>query len=303
MSERLAQIKCLKQQTDTAILAHTYQPPEIIDLADITGDSFALAKAATQLPQQRIIVCGVRFMAETVHILAPEKEVILAAPDAGCPMATQIAPERVRAFKQTHPKIPVVVYINTTAALKAECDICVTSSSAVQIVRQLPQPEILFIPDRNLGAWVQSQLPEKRFILWEGHCPIHAALTEQAVLKTKRAHPNAQLAMHPECPPAALQHADMVGSTQAIIQYAMHTQDAVILGTERGVADTLMRDHPDREFYYLVPETLTCPDMKKTSVQMVQSCLAGEMGERITLPLAQRQAAKRSIDRMLELGG
>jgi len=292
------QIQRLKTETDAVILAHTYQPPEILALADITGDSFALAEAARSHPAKRVVMCGVRFMAETVKILSPEKEVILPAPSATCPMAQQISPERVRQFKAENPGVPVVVYINTTAALKAECDVCVTSSSAVNLVAALPEQRILFIPDCNLGAWVQQQLPEKELILWEGHCPIHAALTEQAVLDAKHVHPGAKLAMHPECPPDTLRHADMIGSTKAIIDY-IKAQPAVIIGTERGVADSLTQKYPEKELYHLAPEILTCPDMKKIAPADVLGALAGECGEKMVMDEELRSKALRCIERML----
>lgn len=298
----LRAIRESKQKSGSVILAHTYQPPEILELADICGDSFALAQAATKEKSKRVIVCGVRFMAETVAMLAPEKEVFLAAPEASCPMAEQIEPTRVRQFKQENPAVPVVAYINTTALLKAECDVCVTSSSAVKIVSALPENRLLFIPDKNLGAYVQAKVPQKEFVLWEGSCPIHNALSEQQVIEAKRQYPHAKLAMHPECSPETLRHADMIGSTAAIIEFALQEKGAVILGTERGVADSLCLSHPHREFYALAPETLVCPDMKKTSPQMVLDCLNGTGGERIILEEALRKRARVCIERMLELG-
>ncbi len=300
-----AQLEQAKRESGTLVLAHSYQPPEILELADLTGDSFALAQfARAQIAHEyrRVILCGVRFMAETVKILSPEKEVILPAPDAGCPMAEQIAPERVRQFKQENPAVPVVVYINTNAALKAECDICVTSSSAVQIVASLPEKRILFIPDQNLGAWVQSQLPEKELLLWDGYCPIHAALTEEMVLACKRAHPGAKLAMHPECPPAALRHADMIGSTKAIIEYIAQEEN-VIVGTERGVADAMRLRYPEKQLHYLAPETLVCPDMKKITQQLLLECLQGKAGEAIELDERLRKGALGCIEAMLRIGG
>jgi len=296
-------VQAAKRRTGTAVLAHSYLPPEILALADLTGDSFALARAAQESPARRIVLCGVRFMAETLKILSPEKEIILASPTATCPMAEQIAPERVAQFKRENPGVPVVVYINTNTALKAECDICVTSSSALRIVSALPEQKILFIPDKNLGAWLQSQLPEKEILLWEGYCPVHNALTEQAVLEARRAYPRAKLVMHPECPPETLLHADAVGSTKAIIDFALKEPGGVIIGTERGVADNLLRQHPEREFYYLAPEILLCPDMKLTKPEDVLACLEGSGGEVIEMEESLRQRAQRCIDAMLQLGG
>ncbi len=291
-----------KQETDTVVLAHTYQPPEIIELADITGDSFALAKAAAKLPNKRIIMCGVRFMAESVKILAPDKTVLLPAPDAGCGMARMIAPEEIIAWKQQHPDAVVCAYINTTAATKAVCDVCVTSSSALKIVGKLQEDEILFLPDRNLGGWIAAQMPDKKITLWNGYCPVHDELTEEQVLQAKKDHPGALLAVHPECRKEVVRHADMAGSTAEIIDFALKTDKSVIIGTERGVADTLTKKYPDREFYYLCPETLTCPDMKYISPELLLKTINGEAGEEIELDEELRLKAKKSIDRMLELG-
>ena len=291
-----------KAETDTVILAHTYQPPEIIALADITGDSFALAKAAAKLPNKRVIMCGVRFMAESVKILAPEKEVILPAPDAGCGMARMIRPEEITAWKEQHPDACVCAYINTTAATKAVCDVCVTSSSALKIVKKLEAEEILFLPDRNLGGWIAAQMPDKKMTLWNGYCPVHDNLTEEQVLQTKKKHPDALLAVHPECREEVVRHADMAGSTAEIIDYALKADKPVIIGTERGVADTLTKQSPDKECYYLCPETLTCPDMKYISPELLLQAINGEAGEVIEMDEDLRIAAKKSIDRMLELG-
>ena len=298
----IREIEELKKTTDTLIMAHTYQPPEIIELADVVGDSFALAKKAPYAAQKNILMCGVRFMAESVKILSPEKTVLLPAPEATCPMAEQIDPLRVRTYKKANPDAVVVAYINTTAALKAECDVCVTSSSALTIVGKLDAPEILFIPDKNLGGFVKAKFPDKNIVLWDGYCPIHNALTEEEVLAAKKAHPDALLAMHPECPADCVRHADLVGSTAEIIRFAKASEKPVIIGTERGVADTLIPACPDRIFYYLAKEKLICPDMKKITPELVRDTLLGKAGEALTLPEDLRLRAKKSIDAMLRLG-
>ncbi len=293
-----------KEKSGTLILAHTYQAPEILAAADVCGDSYALAKAATAYQNERVVVCGVRFMAETVKILSPDKTVVLPKKRATCPMAEQISPQRVRAFRAENPDVTVVAYINTTAALKAECDVCVTSSSAVKIVRALPGRKILFIPDKNLGAWVRRQCPEKEIILWDGCCPVHNSITQQDVLRAKAQHPNAKLTMHPECPPDALQHADMIGATSAIIDYALQNgQEDIIFGTECGVYDDLVQKHPQRHFYQLRGDKLVCPDMKMTALQDVYMAVAGDTGEEIVLEEELRKAAKHSLDNMLKYGG
>lgn len=296
------EIKKLKEETQTVILAHTYQMPEIIDCADITGDSFALAKACLDIPQKRVIMCGVRFMAESVKILSPEKEVILPVKEASCPMAEMISPERVRKYKKENPNSIVVAYINTTAALKAECDVCVTSSSALKIVSQLNAPEILFIPDKNLGSFVKKAFPEKNIILWDGFCPVHNCLSAKDVLAAKKAHPDALLAVHPECREEVVSLADMAGSTAEIIKYALSAEKPVIIGTERGVADYLSIHNPDKTFYHLCPEKLTCKDMKYITPEILLKTLKNETGEAVEIEENLRLSAKRSIDEMLRLG-
>lgn len=296
----IEKINRLKKESGAAIFAHTYQPPEIIEIADLSGDSFALAQAARSFDAKKIIMCGVRFMAESIKILSPEKTVILASPNASCPMASQISPERVRRFKAENPGVPVVVYINTTAELKAECDICVTSSSALKIVSSLSEKELLFIPDKNLGAWIAKQVPDKKVILWDGYCPVHASLTAEEVENAKKAHPGAKLALHPECPPEVLALADMIGSTKEIIDFALAEKGGVIIGTERGVADTLTLKHPEKELYYLSPEKLVCPNMKMTGLADVVLCLEGQGGEIMQINEETRLRAAKCIYEMLK---
>ncbi len=292
-----------KKTTNTIILAHTYQEPDIIDVADITGDSFFLSKKAAELKAKRVVMCGVRFMAESVKILSPETETVLPVASATCPMAEQILPERVRKFKEENPKACVVAYINTTAALKAECDVCVTSSSAIKIVRSLPEKDILFIPDQHLGSFVAEKVPEKNIILWDGYCPVHAQLTKEDVLRCKKAHPDAVFAVHPESPAEVVALADMVGATSEIIKYAKEQPGEVIIGTERGVVDYLAINEKNGErFIQLAPEKLCCEDMKKISLEDVYNAVVGEAGEKIELPEDLRKKALKSINRMLELG-
>lgn len=291
-----------KKKTNTLILAHTYQAPEVLAVADLTGDSFALAKAAETLEAPRVLLCGVRFMAETLKILSPEKEVLLSHPDAGCPMAEQIDPKEVEAYRKAHPDHGVCAYVNTTAQLKALADVCVTSSSAVSIVRKLPYQDILFLPDKNLGSFVADAVPEKTIHLMNGYCPVHNEITAQDILDAKAAHPGAKVAIHPECPREAVALADMIGSTKAIIDYVNTREDDVILVTERGVYDNLVLQHPNRNLYQLCPEKMTCADMKKTTLQDVYDALTGKGGEVITLDEALRLKALGSITNMLQYG-
>ena len=293
-----------KQETGTLVLAHTYQDPDIIDIADITGDSFALSKAAAQVTdKRRVLMCGVRFMADTVKILSPDKEVILSHRKAACPMAEQIAPERVRAFREEHPDVCVCAYINTTTALKAECDVCVTSSTAVKIVKALPAERILFIPDQNLGSYVRQFVPEKEIILWDGCCPTHHSVSVGDVEAARAAHPGAKIAVHPECRKAVVELCDFIGSTSEIISYAKSVDGDVIIATERGVCDKLRRDYPERGFYQLAPHKLVCPNMKMTTLQNVYDALLGNFGDVIEIEESLRLRAKRSIDNMLKYGG
>lgn len=296
-------INQLKKETGAIILAHTYQEPDIIDVADVTGDSFFLSKKAAELKAKKVIMCGVRFMAESVKILSPDTVTILPVPSATCPMAEQISPERVRKFKEENPDSLVVAYINTTAALKAECDVCVTSSSAIKIVEKLSADKILFIPDQHLGSFVKAKLPEKNIILWDGYCPVHAQLTKEDVLNCKAKHPNAKFAVHPESPKEVVELADMIGATSEIINYAKATPGEVIIGTEKGVADYLtLHEENGNRFIQLAPEKLCCEDMKKIGLEDIVNALKGTAGEEIILPEDLRKKALVSINKMLELG-
>jgi len=291
-----------KKKRETFILAHTYQRPEILAVADLSGDSFALSKACMDIPHKRVLLCGVRFMAETVKILSPEKEVILSASDAGCPMAEQINPIDVEQYKKEHPTHAICSYVNTTAALKAVSDICVTSSTAVSIVKKIESTDILFLPDKNLGAYVQKMVPEKRIHLMSGFCPVHNLVSAQDIIDIKKKYPSAKVAIHPECPIEALAVSDMVGSTKDIMEYVKSSQDEIVLVTEKGVYDKLSQDYPNRKFYQLLPEKMVCADMKKTALSDVYSALIGESGMEITIDEPLRLAAKKSIENMIKYG-
>lgn len=296
-----AKIARFKKENNAILVAHTYQSPEVQDFADVIGDSFALAQKAAQSSADVVLMCGVRFMAEGVKILSPDKRVILVEPTADCPMARQIAPERVAEFRAAHPDYAIVAYINTMAELKAVCDVCVTSSSAVKIVRALPQDKILFIPDQNLGDYVRRQVPEKTIVTWDGYCPVHHALTAEAVRTAKAAHPAAKVAMHPECTPEALALADMIGSTAAIIDYIRETDGEVLVATERGVVDRLSAQYPGR-LHQIACDTLTCPDMKRTTLRSVLAAMDGTGGEEIQMEPATMNAARASLENMLKFG-
>lgn len=292
-----------KERTDTCILAHSYMSEEISEIADFTGDSFALSVKAKSAPQKNIIMCGVRFMAETVKILSPSKRVVLANPDAGCPMAEGMDADIIALAKQKYPDYTVVAYVNTTAGVKAISDVCVTSSSAVKICRAIPQKNILFIPDANLGAYVRAQVPEKNFKLLSGGCPIHARVEKGEVISARRAHPNALVLIHPECSPEAVDMADYVGSTAGIMEYALNSANSeFIIGTENSVVEHLRHKCPEKRFYPLSKD-LVCHNMRLTTLTDVLDCLEGRGGEEIFLDGEIRRKARISLDRMIEYGG
>lgn len=292
----------LKKEKGVSILAHSYQAREIVEIADYIGDSFQLSLAAKDAPENTVLMCGVRFMAETVKILSPEKKVILANPVAGCPMAEQIDPEMVEYFNRQNPRYTVVAYINTTAALKTVCDVCVTSSTAVKIVKNIENKNILFLPDCNLGAYVQKQVPEKNIKLMQGGCPIHAVVNTLDVKAARELHPGALLLVHPECVPAVVEAADFVGSTSAIMDYAKKSANRdFIIGTEISIAEHLSYECPDKYFYPL-SKKLICPNMKFTTLVDVYKALNGEGGAEIALSDETIKKARVCIDEMIRLG-
>lgn len=296
------EIRRLKQEKDVCILAHAYQTHDILEVADYTGDSFGLSQQAAKAQQKTVLMCGVRFMAETVKILSPEKTVLLSHPDAGCPMAEQMDLDQLAALKAQHPDSAVVAYINTTSALKTQCDVCVTSSSALRILRAMPQKEILFIPDCNLGQWVAQQVPEKTFHFFQGGCPVHSQITAQEVAEAKAAHPEALLLVHPECRKEVTDLADYAGSTTGIMAYAKERDHKTFLiGTETSIVQHLQYDCPDKTFYPLSKGCI-CQNMRLTTLMDVYRCLLGLGGEEITLAEETRLGAKRAIDAMLAFG-
>lgn len=293
----------LKKEKDICILAHSYEAREICEIADFTGDSYALSVKAASVPQKTVIMCGVRFMAETVKILSPEKKVILANSEAGCPMAEQMDKELIEQLKEMNPNCAVVAYINTTTELKTICDVCVTSSSAVKIINAMPEKDILFIPDINLGTYVSQQCPDKNIKLVHGGCPTHCRVREEHVLEAKKAHPNALFLVHPECTPDVVKHADYVGSTSGIMDFAEKSDaEEFIIGTENSITEQLQYDCPDKKFYP-VSKDLVCHNMKITTLPEVYLCCKDEFGEEITLDEEARLKAKSCIDKMIEYGG
>ena len=292
----------LKKEKDICILAHAYQSQDILEVADFTGDSYGLSLQAAKAAQKTVLLCGVRFMAETVKILSPQKKVLLSHPQAGCPMAQQISASQLCGLKEQYPGYTVAAYINTTAELKTVCDVCVTSSSAVKIIRSLDSQNILFVPDCNLGAWVAGQVPEKNIQLVSGGCPAHAGISPQQARQMKKLHPDAKLLVHPECLPEVSAQADYVGSTTGIIDYAVNSPDtSFIIGTENSIVEHLQFACPEKQFYAL-SENCICSNMKLTTLMEVWHSVNGTGGEEITLPDSVLTQARRCIDTMLTLG-
>lgn len=292
----------LKKEQGVTILAHSYVAEEVQEIADYTGDSFKLSQLAQTDKNDTLILCGVHFMAETCKLLSPQKKVILSAPGAGCPMAEQLSPDELAQLKEMYPDYTVVAYINTTAALKELCDVCVTSSSAVEICSKLENDNILFIPDCNLGAFVKEKLPNKNIKLIQGGCPVHAAVSEKMVLDAKAAHPDALVLVHPECQPNVCAHADYIGSTSGIVSFAKQSDaKEFIIGTEISIAEHLQYICPDKSFYPL-SKHLICPNMKMTTLVDVYNCLTGKGGLVIEMSEERIKRASVCIDKMLELG-
>lgn len=292
----------LKKEKDICILAHCYQSPDILEVADFVGDSFALSVSASKVTNKTVIMCGVRFMAETVKILSPDKKVILANGDAGCPMAEMMDKELIEQVKEHYPDYTVVAYINTTSELKTVCDVCVTSSSALKICKSLDTDKILFIPDKNLGSYIAKQLPEKEFKLLSGGCPTHARMGISDVKKAKAAHPEALFLVHPECVPEVVAEADYVDSTTGIMNFAKESDaKEFIIGTESSIVSHLQLACPDKMFYPLSKD-LVCHNMKLTTIVDVLNSVKGIGGEEIELDEDVRLGAKRCIDKMIELG-
>ncbi len=301
ITEMQQKILDLKKEKDFCILAHVYENREIVEIADYIGDSFGLSQQAAKAPNKNILMCGVRFMAETVKLLSPDKNVYLSNSVAGCPMAEQLDVELLRQLKKQNPDHTVVAYINTTAELKTECDVCVTSASALEIVRKIDNDKIIFIPDINLGQFVQANIPEKQFKFFHGGCPTHAKMTKRDVEAARKLHPDALFLVHPECTPEVTKGADYVGSTTGIMNFAKKSDaKEFIIGTENSIVSHLQYDCPEKRFYPLSKDCV-CHNMRVTTLPDVLNCLNGE-GEEIVLSDEVMKKAKHCIDEMLRLG-
>lgn len=294
------EIQRLKKEKDAVILAHYYVQPEVQEIADYIGDSFYLSKIAEKLDNRTIVFCGVSFMGESGALLSPRKQVLMPDMEADCPMAHMVTKEEVEEARKAYDNLAVVCYINSTAEIKSWADVCVTSSNALQIVKNLPNQNILFIPDKNLGRYVAEQVPEKNVMLVKGFCPVHEHMRAEEIRELKKLHPEAEVLAHPECNEAVLGLADYIGSTSGIISHAYESEkQEFIIATESGVQYELKKRNPGKQFYFPETEPI-CADMKKVTLEKVLRVL--QSGEnRAQVPEALADAAKQPLKRMLEL--
>lgn len=294
------EINNLKKERNALILAHYYQRPEIQDIADVVGDSYYLSKTAKESDKNLIVFCGVKFMAESAKILSPEKTVLLPALDAGCPMADMADEEALQELKAQYPEAAVVCYINSSTEVKVLCDVCVTSSNAVKIIKNLDKKQVLFLPDKNLGAYLQEIIPEKEFILWNGFCITHRKVRPESITKSKELINDIKVLVHPECEKEVRDMADFLGSTGEIIDYATkNSATNYLIVTEDGVLHELKKRNPNKKFY--VPgSTMTCVNMKKTRLEDVYNSLLYTTHQ-ITIEETIREKALKSLIKMHEM--
>lgn len=300
MNSIVNEIKKLKEEKNAVILAHCYQNIEVDEVADYIGDSLYLSQKAAETDADIIVFAGVYFMAQTAKILNPDKKVLLPRMESGCLMADMVNLQQVREFKSKHPNIPTVCYINSTAEVKTECDICCTSSNALNIVKSLQAPQVLFLPDTYLGKWVESQLDGTEVITYPGYCPTHLRIKPEDIIEMKKKYPNAEVLAHPECHKEVVKLADYVGSTTGIMKHAIESdKKQFIISTEKGVVDRLKRDYPEKEFI-LIKDNIICPNMKWHTLEDIYNALAKEQHE-INVDKDVVQKALKCIDRMLEV--
>jgi len=293
-------IKELKEERNAIILAHNYQIGEVQDIADYKGDSLGLSQKAAESDADVIVFCGVDFMAESAAILCPDKTVLLPELNAKCPMAAMITAESLRAEKEKYPDAVVVCYVNTTADVKAESDICCTSSNAINVVNSLKEDEIIFVPDKNLALYAAAHT-DKKIIPWEGYCPSHHFILKSEVLSVKARRPEAEILVHPECRPEVIEMADKALSTDGMIRYAKESKaKEFIIGTETGILYRLRKENPDKRFYP-ASDHAVCPGMKVNTLDKIVNALEN-MTHKVIIPEDIRARAKRALDRMLEVG-
>lgn len=299
---RKEKISKLKQEKDTVILAHYYVDGAVQEIADFVGDSYALAKKAAEVTQKNILFAGVSFMGESAKLLNPGKRVYMADASAGCPMADMATAEQVRKVREKYPDAAVVCYVNSTAEVKAQSDVCVTSSNAVKVVGKMKQKQIYFVPDSHLARFVAKKLPEKQFIFHDGYCPTHQEIGRDSLAKAKEKHPGALVLSHPECSEEILELSDYVGSTAEILCFAReNSAEEYIIATETGVFYQLEKENPQKKFYPVIPEQI-CPDMKKITLEKTESVLANlENQQEILLEESVIEQARWPLEQMLKL--
>ncbi|MFA5113783.1 MAG: quinolinate synthase NadA [Candidatus Margulisiibacteriota bacterium] len=301
MAELLAKINKLKAERNAVILVHNYQRPEVQDIADYLGDSLGLSIAAAKTDAKVIVFCGVHFMAETAAIISPDKTVLMPDVKAGCPMADMITVEKLQNLKLQNPNVPVVCYVNSSAAIKAEADVCCTSANAVNVVGSLPDKKIVFVPDKFLGLFVQSKLPDKQLVLFAGYCPTHAKILPEHIAQAKAAHPGAPVLVHPECRPETIAAADAALSTEGMVRYAKESPaKELLIGTETDMLYRLRRENPGKKFYP-VTELAACPNMKLTTLEKVLWSLE-DMKTEVKVAPDIAAKARTAIERMLAIG-
>jgi quinolinate synthase len=290
----------LKKWQNAILLVHNYQRPEIQDVADFIGDSFGLSQKAQQATQPNIVFCGVDFMAESALILNPSKNVIHPNPASKCPMAAMVDPEGLTALKAQHPGVPVVAYVNTSAAVKALVDVCCTSSNAVKVISSLPDRKVIFIPDSNLGLYVQRTVKDKEIVLWPGYCRTHQNLTLDQLKELKSKHPKALVIVHPECIPEVIDFADAVASTEGMLDFVKKSNEMeFIVGTERELVYRLKKEVPGKVFHRV--DSAICPAMKKITLQDVVKALE-TLEPKVTLPKDIMEKARKPLERMIQIG-
>ena len=292
-------IKKLKKERKAVILAHNYQNPEVQDIADFLGDSLGLSQQAADTDAEIIVFCGVKFMAESAKILSPDKTVLLPEIESKCPMAAMIDEFQLKEKKKQYPEATVVTYVNSSAAVKAESDICCTSSNALQVVESVTGEQILFVPDQNLGNYVAGQT-DKEVITWSGYCATHHRVKPEEIKKVREKHPQAPVLVHPECVSGVVEQADYVGSTAGILEYARNSEEKVlIIGTEQGLLHRLQKENPDKKFFILSP-SLLCPNMKKINLDKIKKSLIN-MEYQIEIPEKTRKKAAEALNKMLTI--
>jgi quinolinate synthase len=295
----IEKINKIKREKNAVILAHVYQRPEIYNVADFIGDSYGLSKKATETEAEIIVFCGVDFMAESAYILNPEKTVLIPTKLASCPMAAMVDVNSLRKLKAQHPNAAIVSYVNTTAAVKAESDICCTSANAIKVVNSIPEEEIIFVPDSNLANYVMTHT-DKKIIPWNGWCYVHNKFSSEELVKTKKLHPDAKILVHPECIPEVVDLADEVLSTTGMINYVrQNSVKKFIIATEIGVIEKLLLEFPEKIFFQAPPGG-TCLQMKKITLELVFASLEKKQF-RVVVPENIRVRAKKALDRMLNV--